>query len=207
MAGRPPGYDDYVFLNCPFDLDYEPIFHALLFAIHDAGFFARCALEISDSAQNRLEKIMGMIGDCRYAIHDLSRTELNEHGLPRFNMPLELGIFLGCKRFGSPRDRRKGGLILDRDPHRYQRFISDISGQDISTHRGQPERAVAKVRDWLKTTSRRRTIPGGSVIVERYRRFEAQLPEMCAAVPIRVSELTFVDRTQLISQWLARNAP
>jgi hypothetical protein len=207
VAARAPTYDDYVFLNCPFDREYEPIFHALLFAIHDAGFFARCALEISDSAQNRLEKIMGIIGECRYGVHDLSRTELNEHGLPRFNMPLELGIFLGAKRFGGKREKRKGGLILDRDPYRYQRFISDISGQDISTHRGDPKRAVARVRDWLKTASRRTRIPGGTAIYERYRRFEAQLPEMCAAIPIRPEELTFVDRTQLVSQWLALNAP
>jgi len=207
VAGRAPKYDDFVFLNCPFDRDYEPIFNALLFAIHDAGFYARCALEISDSAQNRLEKIMGIIEECRFGVHDLSRTELNEHGLPRFNMPLELGIFLGCKRFGTQRDRRKGGLILDREPFRYQRFISDISGQDISIHRGDPKRAVGKVRDWLRTASRRTRIPGGSAIYERYRRFEEQLPEMCEAVAIRVDELTFVDRTQLTSQWLAVNAP
>jgi len=33
--------------------------------------------------------------------HDISRTELNEHSLPRFNMPLELGLFLGASRFGQ----------------------------------------------------------------------------------------------------------
>ena len=49
-----------------------------------------------------------MIADCRYGIHDISRTELDrDSGLPRFNMPLELGIFLGAKRFGAEEQKRK----------------------------------------------------------------------------------------------------
>ncbi len=49
--------------------------------------------------------------------------------LPRFNMPLELGIFLGAKRFGSQKQKQKNGLILDREKYRYQSFCSDIAGQ------------------------------------------------------------------------------
>ena len=35
----------FVFLNCPFDDQYKPIFEALVFTIHACGFTARCALE------------------------------------------------------------------------------------------------------------------------------------------------------------------
>ena len=33
-----------VFVNCPFDADYEPLLHAVLFTVEDCGFRVRCAL-------------------------------------------------------------------------------------------------------------------------------------------------------------------
>lgn len=46
---RAPNYDRSVFINCPFDDAYRPLFHALLFTIQDAGYIARCALERIDA--------------------------------------------------------------------------------------------------------------------------------------------------------------
>ena len=95
-------YDDNVFLNCPFDKNYWPILESITFAIHDCGFFARSALESDDGSEVRIRKIQDLVRICRYGIHDISRIELSQNsGLPRFNMPLELGIFLGAKSFGS----------------------------------------------------------------------------------------------------------
>ena len=34
-----------MFINCPFDAVYEPLFDAIVFAVYDCGFIARCALE------------------------------------------------------------------------------------------------------------------------------------------------------------------
>ena len=123
-------YEDNVFVNCPFDEGYRPMFDAIVFAVHACGFYARSALEFEDSAENRLDKIMRIIEACRFGIHDISRTELNTAGLPRFNVPLELGLFLGCRRYGTARDRKKICLVLDVERDRYQAFMSDISGQD-----------------------------------------------------------------------------
>jgi len=54
------------------------------------------------AARRAVDKLYGLIEACRYGIHDLSRTELDKsHQLPRFNMPLELGIFLGARRYGG----------------------------------------------------------------------------------------------------------
>jgi hypothetical protein len=97
-AGRRGSGDDNVdvFINCPFDDDYRALFRAIIFAVIACGFRARCALEISDAATARIEKIYKIISECGYGVHDISRTELDEvNQLPRFNMPLELGIFLG----------------------------------------------------------------------------------------------------------------
>src|SRR5258708_13352335 len=69
-------------------------------------------------------------------------------------MPLELGMFLGAQRFGAGRHKNKNCLILDREPFRYQQFLSDISGQDIAAHGGDATALIAKVRDWLNTVAR-----------------------------------------------------
>ena len=105
-AAPKPKYADSVFVNCPFDAEYQPIFHAIVFAIHDCGYVARCALEADDSGAVRIDKILAIIDQCKLGIHDISRTELSEQNLPRFNMPLELGLFLGARRFGEGRAKK-----------------------------------------------------------------------------------------------------
>lgn len=58
-----------VFINCLFDDTYKPTFEAILFAVYYLGFAARCALEIDDASELRLEKIMRLIGQCAYGVH------------------------------------------------------------------------------------------------------------------------------------------
>ena len=53
-------------------------------------------------------------------------------GFPELSVSLELGLFLGAKAFSAEdKQRDKRCLILDVEPYRYQKFISDIAGQDI----------------------------------------------------------------------------
>ena len=130
---------DDVFINCPFDDAFAPTFRALIFAILVCGFRPRSARELDDGGQTRIDKIFALIEQCRYGIHDLSRTELDAvNNLPRFNMPLELGLFLGAKRYGGKHQKAKRVLILDVEQFRYQRFISDLAGMDIHEHGGDP---------------------------------------------------------------------
>jgi hypothetical protein len=201
-----PDYGTNVFINCPFDSTYKPLLEAILFAVADCGFRPRCALEIQDSSQVRIDKIFSIIAESQFGIHDISRTDLDSASrLPRFNMPLELGLFLGAKRFGLREQRHKVGLILDREPYRYQAFISDIGGQDIRAHGDDAKAVIAIVRDWLRSASRRSDIPGGRVISTRYERFIAQRPALCHELRISEDELTFNDLTWLISEWLRVN--
>src|SRR6516225_9571953 len=103
-----------VFINCPFDAQYKPLLEAITFAVLACGHRPRCALEIDDSSEVRIDKIFKIIAECKYGIHDISRTEVTTvSGLPRFNMPLELGIFLAAKRFGTGKQKQKVCLILD----------------------------------------------------------------------------------------------
>ncbi|CAN5182133.1 hypothetical protein BH24GEM2_BH24GEM2_18280 [soil metagenome] len=201
------GYDNSVFVNCPFDSTYRPLFEAGTFATYDCGFYPRCALEVEDSSQVRIEKITGIIKQCRLAIHDISRTQLDPGvRLPRFNMPLELGLFLGAKTFGSGDQKRKAAIILDTEPYRFQRFISDIAGQDIRAHRRKPDEAIRQVREFLSTHCDEGVIlPGGDKIVERYRRFRRGLPAACAALHLDPAKLNFRDLTTVIVGWLKAN--
>lgn len=154
-----------VFINCPFDPQYKDLFEAIVFAVSDCGFRPRCALEVDDGSQIRIEKIFNIISDCRFGIHDISKTELDEGTLlPRFNMPLELGMFLGAKKYGQGEHRDKTCLILDRESYRYQKFISDISGQDIRSHGNDPRMSISIVRNWLRSSSPSITMPGGEAI-------------------------------------------
>lgn len=132
-------YEDSVFVNVPFDKKYSRLSDALVFAVHDCGFVARSALEVEDSGQARVEKILDIIEQSKFGIHDISRAGVDRNTrLARFNMPLELGFFLGAKRYGSERDRQKRCLVLDRDRYRYRGFCSDIAGQDIRAHNDEP---------------------------------------------------------------------
>lgn len=200
---KPSGYDDNVFVNCPFDEAYRSLFYAVVFAVFDCGFNVRSALEEPYSAENRFAKITKVISECKYGVHDISRTEVEEEsGLPRFNMPLELGLFLGAMRFGQRYQKEKKCLILDAEPYRYQRFISDLAGQDIAHHQNNQTDLVTCVRDWLSTASRRANIPSGSYILNDYDDFQEKLPAFCEYLRLDPNQITFLDYANLVAEWL-----
>ena len=203
MPKLKPRASNSVFINCPFDRAYQPFLGALVFSVYACGFTPRCALEIQDASQTRIDKIFRIIAECRYGIHDICRTEPDPvTSLPRFNMPLELGIFLGAKHFGDQRQKQKVCLILDRDKYRYQTFISDIAGQDITAHQDRKEELVKVVRDFLRNASRRTTIPGHLDILNRYNQFTMDLPAICARLGHDPGTLNYNDYSTIASEWL-----
>lgn len=196
-------YTDNVFINCPFDQAYNPLFRAIVFAVIDCGFNARTALEFNDGTLNRLDKILRIIGQSKFAIHDISRTELDRaNQLPRFNMPFELGLFIAAKRFGNAKMKTKEALIMDHSPFRYQTFMSDLAGTDIKIHNNDPDLVIVRVRDWLRTASTRANIPGGHIIANRYQEFQEELPETCIKLELDHNNLIFNDYTLLVAEWL-----
>jgi hypothetical protein len=203
-----PPYERSVFVNCPFDAAYRSLFESIVFTIHDCGYAARCALEVDDASVVRIDKIAKIIASCRLGIHDISRTEPDLlTGLPRFNMPLELGMFLGAKRYGRTEQRRKICLIVDVERYRYQKFISDIAGQDVAAHAGDPMHAIRIVRDWLSSAADvSLRVPGGHAIATRYVIFRDELPEMCERIHLAADDLTFNEYVAQVERWLALNA-
>jgi hypothetical protein len=206
MAINKEKYNSSVFINCPFDGGYSEIFEAIIFTICDCGFIPRCAKERNDSSESRIEKIYEIISDCRHSIHDISYAGLDpKTKLSRFNMPYELGLFIGCKKFGKNHHSRKSCLILDKEKFRYHIFLSDIGGQDIREHNNEPKKVLAQVRNFLAERSNRKNIPGEKYIWDRYLDYKSIAPNMAKKLKLHVSDIQFKETIRLIYLWLNSN--
>ncbi|HAL81714.1 MAG TPA: hypothetical protein DCO83_05330 [Mucilaginibacter sp.] len=205
---QPTNYLNNVFINCPFDKGYHPLFEAIIFTIHDCGFIARCSKEENDSGNVRLIKIIKIIDDCRYGIHDISKADLDaDSGLARFNMPLELGLFMGAQRYAQPKhyNRDKRLLVMDIEQFRYQSFISDIAGTDINAHHNAISEVILHVRDFLFSHANRISIAGGAYIATRFETFTKALPAYCIALHWQRDELTFKEYIACVISWIDSN--
>jgi hypothetical protein len=192
-----------VFINCPFDDEFAEGFRALVFAVLACGFRPRCAREMDDGAETRIDKLYRIVEQSRFGIHDLSRTELDPvNQLPRFNMPLELGIFLGARRFGSEAQKKKRALVLDTHPYRYQRFISDLAGIDPTPHGGDPREMVRCTRNWLVTVSKRTTIPSPASLMTCYDGFVAGLATIADQAGLDPLRIAYPDFQRLAAAWI-----
>jgi hypothetical protein len=183
QAGSKPARARSVFINCPFDPEYKPLFRAACFAILACGYAPRCALDYSDSGAVRFAEIVKMITECDLSIHDISRVELDKDSqLPRFNMPLELGADLGLRLEGPAKQRARKILILDAESHRYDRTLSDISGMDIEAHGNNVDRVIKHVRDWLSANrgTGQPILPGAAAITADYEAYLKIAPDIIA---------------------------
>ena len=192
-------------LNCPFDKDYWPLMQATVFAVHACGLDPRCATEADDPGEERLEKISRIIGSCRYSIHDLSRKGPDPvSGLSRFNMPFELGLCLGARRYGH---RPKSLLVMETAPFDYHAFLSDFAGRDVKHHGDDPAKVINHVRTWLNAQSLGWALPGGIALQRSYEALHKELPVMLEKAHLDETEITFVDWSHLLEQWFAAPPP
>ncbi len=199
-----PGYEHSVFVNAPFDAEFLPLLHAILFTTHDAGFVARLAVEEVGGRELRLHRILRLIRESRLSIHDLSRVDSrNPAGLPRFNMPFECGLALGAIEFEKVRRnaRQRNYLVLVAEPFQDQKTTSDLAGQDSSAHHNEIPRVIAAVRRFLSAQKPEgEETRGAAEIGRRFDSFNttALLPE-AARVGIGPDEIQSFD---YIREWL-----
>jgi len=135
-----------VFLNVPYDKKFEKLFLAYISGIAAFGFAPRATLEIRKSS-DRLDKILSLIQDCQYSIHDLSRVELDQRAprTPRFNMPFELGLSVACGRL--TKNRRYQWFVCEAVNHRLQKSLSDLNGIDPRIHHGRVGDVFVELRN------------------------------------------------------------
>jgi hypothetical protein len=178
-----------VFVNVPFDDAYAPLFDALVFAIMACGYRVRCALEADDSGDIRLDKLVTLIRESPRSIHDLSRIDLGENDLPRFNMPFELGLAMGAKRFGGPSRRRDLIKVMVEEPYRLPAYLSDLGGNDPTAHHAEPANVIRIVRNFLHRAPKGGMLAGPAKLARDFSRFRTELPEIAERIDFEPDEI------------------
>lgn len=171
----PVNFDKNVFENCPFDDDCRQLLIGIVYTVKYFGFNPRLSLERADSGESRIDKILSLMEESKFGIHDLSRmvsSRKDEHY--RMNMPFELGIDFGCKKLKGGIWGSKKILILDKERFRFQKALSDLSGSDIKSHDDEAIKVIFAVRDWFVTEELERG-GSGNKVWNSYNEFQAYL--------------------------------
>ena len=156
-----------VFLNVPFDLEYEPLFIALISALVALGRIPRCVLELPETGQGRLVRILQLIRSCPVSIHDLSRVELPA----RFNLPFELGIAVALSRFR----RNHKFVVLEAKRHRLDKTLSDLKAIDPLIHGATAQGVISGV---LSALGRPSGNPPVEIVIRIHRRLWKAVPPL-----------------------------
>lgn len=178
-----------VFVNVPFDDAYAGLFEALVFTTTACGYRVRCALEENDAGDIRMDKLVRLIAESPRSIHDLSRTQIGNGGLPRFNMPFELGMAMGAKRFNRRKFGAHGLSIMVAEPFKLPAYLSDLGGNDPAAHHNEPSKLIEIVRDFLHSAPDGRLLEGPRRFVEAYGHFRSKLPEIAEGVGFTADEV------------------
>lgn len=168
-------FESNVFINCPFDKEYSPLLRALSFTLLYLELEPNLSQKLSSSSI-RINQIKNHIKNCKFSIHDLSRSKpLQQDDLPRFNMPFELGIDIGAAEYGGKKLKSKKTLILETEKYHYQKVLSDIAGQDIANHDDDPATLSKKVRNWISDNSPDKSVPSHSKVFYAFNQFSSDL--------------------------------
>jgi hypothetical protein len=172
------------------------------------GFVPRIALESLNSGEARIDKIISLIEDSKYAIHDLSRIQAEKAGeYFRLNMPFELGLDVGCQMFRSGLAREKKCLILEAKKFRYQAALSDLSNSDIEVHDNKPINVVRVVRNWLNQEAKLKHAPGPAKVWGAFNDFMAYNFDILTNRGFSkkdIEKLPISELMDCINDWLAK---
>lgn len=193
--------DRNVFINCPFDNDYFPLLKSLLFTLVYLDFNPLIS-ETKNSGESRLDKIIEMMTNSFYSIHDISRIESKSGSYPRFNMPFECGIDFGIKKTND-KFYKKQILILEKEQYRYKEYISDISGNDIESHNNSPEKLMKSTRDWFRKKDKN-IVPHINIWIA-YSDFISNYDEILSSNnldPSNINSIPFTETIDIIKTWV-----
>ena len=158
-----------VFLNIPYDQSFEKLYLAYLVGLTQLGLRVNASLAVPN--QGRLETIIGLIEQSDFSIHDLSRIQLSK-GIPRFNMPVELGLALYRSHVTNGRHRV---YIFESRRYRAQRSTSDVNGIDPQIHTGTARGVMAGLRNIFRQPGDATTVPE---MLASYRAVREKLPDL-----------------------------
>ena len=122
----PPEASRAVFLNMAYGPESERLLLAYVCGLAELGLVPVLALELTDSGR-RLDHIRALLRGCVFSLHDLYHV-----GAGRWNVILELGMAIEGSAGHS-------WFVLDAEPRRAIRALSDLNGTDIFGHAGTPK--------------------------------------------------------------------
>ena len=176
----PPGISrkssepDRVFLNLPYSLRFANLYVAYIAGVTAFGLIPVTVLGVAGGLR-RLDRVIENISTCRYSLHDV--TEINEDWNrmigPRWNRALELGITIAMSKV--VKDHR--WFVLDKEPRRTQKVLSDLNGVDPYIHDGT---VTGVLRGLMGIFVRRGNQPSIRDLTKRYRRLKEILPALTA---------------------------
>jgi hypothetical protein len=127
------------------------------------GLLPRSVLEVPAST-DRLRRILRLMRQCRYSIHDLSRVE-RSGGVPRFNMPFEAGLATALSLLQGRHQR----FLLEAKRFRLERSLSDLNGTDPYVHGGSAEGVLRATMSLFTRPGLKLTIRDLSGVYKRLR--------------------------------------
>jgi hypothetical protein len=158
-----------VFLNIPYDRRFEDLYLAYIIGLTQLGLKINATLAVPN--QGRLDTIIGLLEESDFSIHDLSRIELSS-GIPRFNMPLELGLSL--YRWHATKGQHQV-FVFEKKAYRAQRSTSDINGLDPQIHNGTPKGVLVGLRNVFHQPDTTTSVPE---MLASFRALKRKLPEL-----------------------------
>ena len=166
---RSPVSPNAVFLNIPYDSEFQKLYVAYIVGIYQLGLVPFLASGIP-GGERRLDRILALIQSCRYSIHDLSRVEVSvlPPSTPRFNMPLELGLTITWAKLNP---KRHSWFLWESEPRRLQKSLSDLDGTDPYIHFGTVEGVLGELRNAFVSNH----APPLGKMMESYRIIEGSL--------------------------------
>lgn len=162
-----------VFLNLPYDKEFEPLFLAYIAGVSYLRLIPRVTLGIP-GGERRLDRIFDLLSRSRYSIHDLSRVEMDAHRppTPRFNMPFELGMAVAWTKTNRTEHR---WFVFETRPRRVMKSLSDLNGTDVQIHRGTPRGVMRELCSAFVSVHAQ---PSVQEMMQVYHKLKLTLPEI-----------------------------
>lgn len=161
-----------VFLNIPYDTQFERLYLAYIAGITAFGLEPHATLEIPGGAR-RLDRIFELLSSCAFSIHDLSRVQLDRKAprTPRFNMPFELGLAVAWEKLGN----KHTWFVCEALDRRILKSLSDLNGSDVYIHGGGVRGVFRELCSAFRRTTNQPTVQEMEFV---YRDLMSTLPEI-----------------------------
>ena len=195
--------ENAIFINCPFDDEYLPLLRALLFVSRFYGLDVKIASTDLDSKSNRLARIISLMRESKYSVHDLSKMKsVKEDEYYRMNMPFELGLDYGI---GGD---EKVFLIFENEPYKLKIALSDINGWDVRPHLDNPEKLIMEFRKWIvvnRELSKTLKSYSYSDIWYKYNDFYGSFSDFLTIHNLKDEEISVIEYLEYIDSFLKDN--